>query len=115
MPPVPQSPPPLEHLAAAEPWVLDIDVELAHASSGGAIVRAGDLFSSGTISGAEPGTYGCLLELSWDGRDPIPLSDGTERRYLEDGDTVVIRGRGNRDGSLISFGEVSGRIDPAGG
>jgi fumarylacetoacetase len=142
MPGVEQSPAPLEHLRVSEPWALDVDLELAivpaasgvettisatnarrlywnaaqqlaHASSGGARVRAGDLFASGTISGAEPGTYGCLLELSWGGRDRITLVDGGERTFLEDGDTVVIRGEGSRDGVRICFGEVRGRIEPA--
>jgi fumarylacetoacetase len=139
--PVPQSPAPPAYLRVARPWALDIDLELviataagtcttiartnsrglywspvqqlAHASSGGAIVRAGDLFCSGTVSGSDPGTYGCLLELSWNGRDAIALVDGAERTFLEDGDTVVIRGQGGRDGVSINFGEVSGRVEPA--
>jgi fumarylacetoacetase len=141
---VEQSPPPLEHLRVAEPWALDIDVELAiepagsgvettisrmnsrglywnaaqqlaHATSGGARVRAGDLYASGTISGSERGSRGCLLELSWGGRDAIALADGGERTFLEDGDTVVIRGAGERDGARISFGEVRGLVQPARG
>jgi fumarylacetoacetase len=142
VPPVEQWPAPLEHLRVPEPWALDVDLELAivtasgaettisrtnsrglywsaaqqlaHASSGGARVRAGDLFASGTISGSEPATYGSLLELSWNGRDRLALVDGSERTFLQDGDTVVIRGEGRRDGVRISFGEVRGRIEPAG-
>lgn len=142
MPGVQQSPAPLEHLRVAEPWALDIDLELAivpaesglqttlsrmnsrglywnaaqqlaHATSGGARVRAGDLYASGTISGSDPGALGCMLELSWGGRDTIALADGSERTFLEDGDTVVIRGAGERDGVRISFGEVRGQVVPA--
>ncbi len=141
---VQQSPPPLEHLRVAEPWALDIDLELAiepaqtgvettisrmnsrglywnaaqqlaHATSGGASVRAGDLYASGTISGPDRGSLGCLLELSWGGRDAIALADGSKRTFLEDGDTVVIRGVGERDGARISFGEVRGQVQPARG
>jgi fumarylacetoacetase len=144
VPGVEQSPPPLEHLRVAEPWALDIDLELAiepaqtgvettisrmnsrglywnaaqqlaHATSGGARVRAGDLYASGTISGPDRGSLGCLLELSWGGRDAIALADGSERTFLEDGDTVVIRGVGERDGARISFGEVRGLVQPARG
>jgi fumarylacetoacetase len=139
---VEQKPPPLEHLRVADPWALDIDLELAitpdgsgvettisrmnsrglywnaaqqlaHATSGGARVRAGDLYASGTISGPDRSSLGCLLELSWGGRDVIALADGGERRFLEDGDTVVIRGAGERDGVRISFGEVRGQVQPA--
>jgi fumarylacetoacetase len=139
---VEQLPPPLEHLRVAEPWALDIDLELAitpgrsgvesvvsrmnsrglywnaaqqlaHATSGGARVRAGDLYASGTISGPDRGSLGCLLELSWGGRDAIALADGSERTFLQDRDTVVIRGTGERDGVRISLGEVTGQVLPA--
>ena len=142
VPGVEQTPPPLEHLRTTEPWALDVDLELAitpqgsgvettisrmnsrglywnaaqqlaHATSGGARVRAGDLYASGTISGPDRGSLGCLLELSWGGRDAIALADGSERTFLQDGDTVVIRGVGERDGVQISFGEVRGRVLPA--
>ena len=70
-------------------------------------MRPGDLFASGTISGRDPGTYGSLIELSWGGRDTIATARG-ERTFLEDGDTVVLRGRAGE----ISLGEVSGTIHP---
>ena len=74
-------------------------------------MRAGDLFASGTISGSRPGSYGCLLELTWGGRDPLALAGGVRRTFLEDGDTVVMRGVGGAAGGVsISFGEVSGAI-----
>lgn len=87
---------------------------LAHVTSNGAHLRPGDLFASGTVSGPEPGTYGSLMELSWGGRDPVALSDGTTRTFLEDGDTVVLRATTDRpDGSTIGWGEVVGTVTPA--
>ena len=87
---------------------------LAHATSNGAHLRPGDLFASGTVSGPDPGTQGCLLELTWGGQDPLLLPDDTRRTFLEDGDTVVLRGVTNRpDGSTISWGEVTGTVTPA--
>lgn len=87
---------------------------LAHATSNGAPLRPGDLFASGTVSGPDPGTHGCLLELTWGGQDPITLPGGTHRTFLEDGDTVVLRGVTDRpDGSTVGWGEVTGTITPA--
>ncbi|MGH9186699.1 MAG: fumarylacetoacetase [Acidimicrobiales bacterium] len=88
--------------------------QLAHATSNGAIVRPGDLFATGTISGPEPGTFGSLIELTWAGRDPIDLPTGETRTFLEDGDTVILRGWGERPGlPRIGLGECRGRIQPA--
>ena len=70
-------------------------------------MRPGDLFASGTISGAEPGTMGSLIELTWGGRDPLTLADGSERTFLEDGDTVVLRGARARSRSARSAGPSS--------
>jgi fumarylacetoacetase len=81
--------------------------QLAHATVNGAPARPGDLYASGTISGAEPRTAGSLIELTWNGRDPIELADGT-RTFLEDGDTVVLRGRAGE----ISLAEVARTIHP---
>jgi fumarylacetoacetase len=128
-----QDPEPLEYLRTAGDWGLDIALEvelggtvisrtnarglywtfpqqLAHATANGTNVRPGDLYASGTISGAEPGSRGSLIELTWGGRDPVRLADGSERTFLEDGDTVTLRGRG---GDRVSFGEVTGTITPA--
>jgi fumarylacetoacetase len=76
----------------------------------GASVRTGDLFASGTISGPRPEQRGCLLELTWNGAEPLTLADGSTRSFLEDDDEVVLRGRG---GDAIALGEVRGRIEPA--
>jgi fumarylacetoacetase len=89
---------------------------LAHATVNGAPLRTGDLFASGTLSGDDPGTQGSLMELTWRGTRPLTLPDGSTRTYLEDGDTVVLRGcaGGSDDGRpLLSLGEVRGTVLPA--
>jgi fumarylacetoacetase len=136
-----QDPEPLDYLRTAEDWALDIALEvalipagaseetvisrtnarglywsaaqqLAHATANGANARPGDLYASGTISGADPGTYGSLVELTWGGRDPLRLPGGAERTFLQDGDTVVLRGAA---GGRVRLGEVSGTVvAPAG-
>jgi fumarylacetoacetase len=131
VPAPPQDPEPLPYLRE-EPWALDLDLEielngttiartnarnlywsaaqqLAHMTVNGATLRVGDLFGSGTISGPERGQRGSLLELSWDGAEPIELPGGETRTFLEDGDEVVLRGRGGE----VELGEVRGRIEPA--
>ena len=87
--------------------------QLTHAASNGAVVRAGDLFASGTISGSKPGTQGSLIELAWNGQRPLEI-DGATRSFLEDGDTVTISGWSGEGAERIDFGEVSGTILPAG-
>jgi fumarylacetoacetase len=85
--------------------------QLAHLTVGGAPLRTGDLFASGTVSGPERDQRGCFLELSWNGTEPITLADGSTRTFLEDGDTVTIRATApGPDGGPISLGEVSGTI-----
>jgi len=128
----PQEPPPLPHLAGGRDWALDVDLEielngsvvsrgnarglywtmpqqLAHATSNGAPVRTGDLMASGTISGAERGSEGSLIELTRDGAEPVALTDGTTRAFLEDGDRVVLRGRAG----AVELGDVGGTVVPA--
>ena len=83
---------------------------LAHLTSNGSRVRAGDLFGSGTISGSEPGTYGSLMELTRRGADPIDLAGGETRAFLLDGDTVVMRAFAGSGTRRVSFGEVRGTI-----
>ncbi len=83
--------------------------QLAHATVTGASINTGDLFASGTISGAAPGSEGSLIELTWNGERPLRLADGSERTYLEDGDEVVLRGRAGD----VQLGEVRGTIVPA--
>ncbi|MFG1466635.1 fumarylacetoacetase [Xanthobacter sp. DSM 24535] len=87
---------------------------LAHHASGGCNLAPGDLLGTGTISGTSPDSYGSLLELTRGGKAPIMLPSGEERRFLEDGDTVIIHGRAVRDGFVsIGFGECRGTILPA--
>ena len=87
--------------------------QLAHHTVNGCNVRAGDVMASGTISGEEPGSFGSLLELSWKGTKPIALKDGAQRTFIQDGDTVTIRGHAAAGGVRIGFGEVRGEVLPA--
>ncbi len=85
--------------------------QLAHLTVNGASLRTGDLFASGTVSGPETGERGSLIELSWNGAEPITLADGQIRTFLEDGDEVVITATAPApDGGTIELGEVAGRV-----
>lgn len=87
---------------------------LAHHSVTGCPMQVGDLLGSGTISGTEPGTEGSLLEQCQNGKSVVRLRNGEERKFLEDGDVVTIRGWcGGEEGELVGFGECVGRIEPA--
>lgn len=91
----------------------NINQQLAHHTVNGCNVQVGDLYASGTISGPSPGSYGSLLELSWNGQRPLHLPDGQVRKFLEDGDTIKFRGHAERDGVRIGFGACDGKILPA--
>ncbi|MER7846281.1 fumarylacetoacetase [Kitasatospora sp. NPDC096077] len=117
-----------------EPWGLDLAMEvrlnghlvsrppfasmywtaqqqLTHMTVNGASLRTGDLFASGTVSGPERDTRGALIELTWNGEEPLKLPDGSTRTFLEDGDEVVITATApGPDGAAVGFGEVSGRV-----
>ena len=84
--------------------------QLAHHTVNGCNVRSGDLMASGTISGPTPDGYGSMLEITWSGTKPVKMSDGSERKFIQDGDTVIMRGHCERDGVRIGFGEVSGTV-----
>ena len=87
---------------------------LTHHTSNGCNLRAGDLLASGTVSGPGKDSRGCLLEQTWRGREPIRLPGGEERRFLEDGDEVIIRGYCEREGYVrIGFGTCEGIVSPA--
>jgi fumarylacetoacetase len=91
-----------------------IPQQLAHATVNGASTRTGDLFASGTVSGPERGSWGSLLELTWGGTRAIELPTGEQRAFLEDGDTVVMRGRCEANDRIrIGFGELVGTIGAA--
>lgn len=87
--------------------------QLAHHTVNGCNVRCGDLMGSGTISGPTPDSYGSMLELAWKGTKPLPMSDGTERKFIHDHDTVIMRGYCEKDGVRIGFGEVANKVLPA--
>ena len=84
--------------------------QLAHVTSNGASIRPGDLFGTGTISGSEQGTQGSFIELTARGAHPLSLPGGETRAFLEDGDTVIMRGRAVRGANRVGFGEVVGTI-----
>lgn len=134
-----QDPPPLPYLSSKNHWTYDIDLEaqlqsaamgapaticrsnfrhlywnvcqqLAHHTVNGCNLRPGDLLASGTISGPTPDAYGSLLELAWNGEQPIDLPDGSQRAFLEDGDTVILTGWCQGDGYRVGFGEARGTV-----
>lgn len=84
--------------------------QLAHHTVNGCNIQVGDIYASGTISGPDPGSYGSMLELAWKGTKPIAMPDGTERKYILDGDTVTLRGWGQRGGVRVGFGEAAGKV-----
>lgn len=87
--------------------------QLAHHTVNGCNITTGDLYASGTISGPEPGSYGSMLELTWRGTKPIQLSDGSERKFIHDHDTIIIRGYSEKNGLRIGFGECVVKVKPA--
>ena len=137
-----QDPKPMEYLASQGEWAYDINLDvfitteklkepfkisgsnfkymywnicqqLAHHTVNGCNVKTGDMMASGTISGPAKDSYGSMLELTWRGENPIKLPNGEERKFLNDGDTVIINGYCNGDGYRIGFGNVTGQIFPA--
>ena len=77
-------------------------------------MRSGDLIASGTVSGPEPESRGCLLERTWRGSEPIQLPDGTERKFLQDGDEIIMRAWCEMPGAVrIGLGRCAGTIAPA--
>lgn len=138
-----QDPEPLAYLRAASDFTYDIQLEarlqtasmaephaitrtnfqnlywsiaqqLAHHTVNGCNLQPGDLLASGTISGPTEESRGCMLELTWRGANPLTLPNGETRKWLEDGDSLTITGWAQGDGYRVGFGEVSGRVAPAG-
>ncbi|MEO3479498.1 fumarylacetoacetase [Phaeobacter sp. CAU 1743] len=131
----------LDHLKDCGPMLYDIDLEvtmapegkdastivrtnykemyysaaqqLAHHTTSGCPMNAGDLLGSGTISGETKESRGSLLELSWGGKEPVTLETGEERSFIVDGDTLTLKGAAKGDGYTIGFGECAGKILPA--
>ncbi len=87
--------------------------QLAHHTVNGCNIQVGDLYASGTISGPEKDSYGSMLEISWGGKNPVSMPDGTERKFILDNDTVTIKGHCVKDSIRVGFGQVSNKILPA--
>lgn len=87
--------------------------QLTHHTSNGCNIRAGDMMGSGTISGPSPESFGSMLELTWRGQNPIKLKDGSERKFINDNDTIIMRGYCENDEVHIGFGECTGKVLPA--
>jgi fumarylacetoacetase len=84
--------------------------QLAHHTINGCNLQVGDMYASGTISGPSPGSFGSMLELSWNGKKKLHLEDGTERTFIEDGDTIILKGFAEKEGVRIGFGECRGTV-----
>ena len=87
--------------------------QLAHHTVNGCNIRPGDLLASGTISGPDTGSYGSMLEISWQGTKPVQMPDGSERKFIQDHDTVIMRAKAEKNGVRIGFGEVRSKVLPA--
>ena len=86
--------------------------QLAHHTSNGCRVNSGDMMGSGTISGPTPESFGSMLELTWGGKNPVKMSDGSERKFVNDNDTVIMKGFCKNNEVRIGFGEVSSKLLP---
>ena len=91
----------------------NVNQQLAHHTVNGCNIQVGDMYASGTISGPTPDTYGSMLELAWKGTKPIRMKDGSVRKFINDGDEVILRGYCEKNGIRIGFGEVRNRVLPA--
>ncbi|NBC07285.1 MAG: fumarylacetoacetase, partial [Bacteroidetes bacterium] len=87
--------------------------QLAHHTVNGCNIKVGDMMASGTISGPTEDSYGSMLEISWRGSKPVPMPDGSERKFIQDKDHVILRGFCEKDGVRIGFGEAAGQLMPA--
>lgn len=91
-------------------WTMN--QQLTHHASNGCEINSGDMMGSGTISGSTQDSFGSMLELTWGGKNPIQLNDGSERKFINDNDTVTIKGYCQNDQVRIGFGEVSSKLLP---
>uniref|UniRef100_A0A4W3H550 Fumarylacetoacetase n=1 Tax=Callorhinchus milii TaxID=7868 RepID=A0A4W3H550_CALMI len=117
-----QDPKPLPYLCHNDPYTFDINLfhmywtmkqQLAHHTVNGCNVRPADLMASGTISGPTPDSFGSMLELSWKGTKSVDLGNGQKRKFLQDGDEVIITGYCQGTGYRIGFGQCTGKVLPA--
>ena len=88
----------------------NMNQQLAHHTVNGCNIKVADLYASGTISGKSEDSYGSMLELTWRGTKPLKLKDGTERKFINDNDTVIMRGYCEKNGVRVGFGEVKGKV-----
>jgi fumarylacetoacetase len=91
----------------------NVSQQMAHHTGNGCNLQIGDLYGSGTISGPKPEEFGSMLEITWRGEKPIKMKDGSERKFIQDGDTVIMSGHAVKDGVRIGFGEVRAKVLPA--
>ena len=91
----------------------NMNQQLAHHSVNGCDIRCGDLLASGTISGPNEGSYGSMLEISWKGTKPIDMPDGSQRKFINDGDTVTMKGYSKNEKIRIGFGDVNTLLLPS--
>ncbi len=91
----------------------NMNQQLAHHTINGCNINCGDMMASGTISGPEEHEYGSMLEISWKGTKSVKMKDGTERKFIQDNDTVIMRGYAEKNGVRVGFGEVSSKVLPA--
>jgi len=87
--------------------------QLAHHTVNGCNVNSGDMMGSGTISGKTPDSFGSMLELTWRGEKPLKLADGSQRKFINDNDTVIMRGYCKNNEVRIGFGECRSKLLPA--
>jgi len=87
--------------------------QLAHQTVNGCNINVGDMYASGTISGPEPDSYGSMLEISWKGTKPVQMPDGSERRFINDHDKIILKGYGVKEGIRIGFGECVAKVLPS--
>ncbi|MCF8275619.1 MAG: fumarylacetoacetase [Flavobacteriales bacterium] len=87
--------------------------QLAHHTVNGCNMNVGDMCASGTISGPTPDSYGSMLEITWRGSKPVAMPDGTERKFIQDGDSVIMKAFCEKDGKRVGFGEVRTKVLPA--
>lgn len=91
----------------------NMNQQLAHHTINGCDIKNGDCYGSGTISGPEEGEFGSMLEISWKGTKTVPMKDGSERKFINDNDTVIMRGYAEKNGIRVGFGEVAAKVLPA--
>lgn len=91
----------------------NVKQQLAHHTVNGCNMQVGDMYGSGTISGPDESEFGSMLELAWRGTKPIPMKGGGERKFIQDGDQVIMRAHAQRNGVRVGFGEVTAKVLPA--